>query len=78
MFGFGWVILTQTLPMTQGQHPRRKFLLTGLAGFCTAVFANFPQISFAKSNKNKVRTDEEYANSEKKNGMVYIDPAPVK
>lgn len=49
--------------MNQGQHPRRKFLLTGLAGFCTALFANFPQISFAKSHKNPdkgiiVRADE--------------------
>lgn len=30
------------------QQPRRKFLLTGLAGFCTALFANLPKISFAK------------------------------
>jgi oxalate decarboxylase/phosphoglucose isomerase-like protein (cupin superfamily) len=34
------------------QQPRRKFLLKGLAGICTAMFANFPQISFAKSNQN--------------------------
>jgi len=45
------------------QHPRRKFLLTGLAGFCTALFANFPKISFAKSYYNNdkgiiVREDE--------------------
>lgn len=31
------------------QQPRRKFLLTGLAGFCTALLANLPKISFAKS-----------------------------
>jgi mannose-6-phosphate isomerase-like protein (cupin superfamily) len=31
------------------QQPRRNFLLTGLTGFCTALFANFPKISFAKS-----------------------------
>jgi hypothetical protein len=35
--------------MSNIQQPRRKFLLTGLAGFCTALFANMPKISFAKS-----------------------------
>jgi len=35
--------------MNNIQEPRRKFLLTGLAGFCTALFANLPKISFAKS-----------------------------
>jgi len=35
--------------MNQIQQPRRKFLLTGLAGFCTAFFASFPKISLAKS-----------------------------
>lgn len=35
--------------MNNTQQPRRKFLLTGLAGFCTALFANLPKISFAKS-----------------------------
>jgi mannose-6-phosphate isomerase-like protein (cupin superfamily) len=30
------------------QHPRRKFLHTGLVGFCTALFAGLPKISFAK------------------------------
>jgi mannose-6-phosphate isomerase-like protein (cupin superfamily) len=35
--------------MNNIQQPRRKFLLTGLAGFCTALFANLPKISFAKS-----------------------------
>jgi mannose-6-phosphate isomerase-like protein (cupin superfamily) len=31
------------------QQPRRKFLLTGITGFCTAVFAGIPKISFAKA-----------------------------
>lgn len=31
------------------QQPRRKFLLTGVVGFCTALFAGLPKISFAKS-----------------------------
>jgi len=35
--------------MNHIQPPRRKFLLTGLAGFCTAVFAGLPKISFAKT-----------------------------
>jgi quercetin dioxygenase-like cupin family protein len=35
--------------MNQIQHPRRKFLQTGVIGFCTALFANLPKISFAKS-----------------------------
>jgi len=35
--------------MTQIQQPRRKFLLTGLAGCCTAIFASLPKISFARS-----------------------------
>jgi mannose-6-phosphate isomerase-like protein (cupin superfamily) len=39
--------------MKPTQQPRRRFLLTGLAGFCTAVFAQFPKISFAKSDYNK-------------------------
>jgi len=30
-------------------HPRRKFLQTGVIGFCTALFANLPKTSFAKS-----------------------------
>jgi gentisate 1,2-dioxygenase len=38
--------------MSNIQQPRRKFLLTGLAGFCTALFANIPKISFAKSHHN--------------------------
>lgn len=35
--------------MNNTQHPRRKFLLTGFAGFCTALFATLPKISFAKA-----------------------------
>ncbi|HMK27299.1 MAG TPA: cupin domain-containing protein [Chitinophagaceae bacterium] len=31
------------------QQPRRKFLQTGVAGFCAALFASLPKISFAKS-----------------------------
>lgn len=30
-------------------QPRRKFLKTGIIGFCTSLFAGFPKISFAKS-----------------------------
>ena len=33
--------------------PRRKFLRTGVAGFCAALFAGLPTISFAKSALNK-------------------------
>lgn len=36
--------------MNDLQQPRRKFLLAGLAGFCTALFANVPKISFARSH----------------------------
>jgi mannose-6-phosphate isomerase-like protein (cupin superfamily) len=32
------------------QQPRRKFVLTGLTGFCTALFANLPRVGFAKSD----------------------------
>ena len=35
--------------MTPIQQPRRKFLQTGIVGFCTAVFADLPKISFGKS-----------------------------
>ena len=35
--------------MTHIQQPRRKFLLTGLAGICTGLLANLPKIGFAKS-----------------------------
>jgi len=31
------------------QQPRRNFLQTGIMGFCTALFAGLPKISFAKS-----------------------------
>jgi mannose-6-phosphate isomerase-like protein (cupin superfamily) len=45
------------------QQRRRKFLQTGVAGFCTAVFASLPKISFCKSYSNNdkgivVREDE--------------------
>jgi len=39
--------------MNNIQTPRRKFLLTGLAGFCTSVFATLPKISFARSYYTK-------------------------
>ena len=35
--------------MSHIQLPRRTFLQTGIVGFCTALFASFPKISFAKS-----------------------------
>ena len=49
--------------MNHIQQPRRKFLLTGVAGFCTALFASLPKISFAKSASDNgkgiiVREDE--------------------
>ena len=49
--------------MNRFQQPRRKFLLAGVAGFCTARFAGLPKISFAKSYYNSdkgiiVREDE--------------------
>ena len=31
------------------RHPRREFLNTGIVGFCTAVFAGLPKISFSKT-----------------------------
>jgi quercetin dioxygenase-like cupin family protein len=34
------------------QQPRRKFLQTGVAGFCAALFAGLPKISLAKSTPN--------------------------
>jgi mannose-6-phosphate isomerase-like protein (cupin superfamily) len=45
------------------QQPRRKFLQTGVVGFCTALFAGLPKISFAKSTSTGhkgivVREDE--------------------
>jgi len=36
--------------MNHFQQPRRTFLQTGIAGFCTALFAALPKISFAKPN----------------------------
>jgi mannose-6-phosphate isomerase-like protein (cupin superfamily) len=49
--------------MNHIQQPRRKFVLTGVAGFCTALFASLPKFSFAKSASNNgkgiiVREDE--------------------
>ena len=49
--------------MNRFQQPRRKFLLAGVTGFCTALFAGLPKISFAKSYYNSdkgiiVREDE--------------------
>ncbi len=38
--------------MNHIQQPRRKFLQTGIVGFCTALFASLPKISFAKSTSN--------------------------
>jgi quercetin dioxygenase-like cupin family protein len=38
--------------MNSIQQPRRKFILTGLAGFCTAFFVNLPKLGFAKSVYN--------------------------
>lgn len=32
------------------QQPRRKFLQTGVVGFCTAFFASLPKLSTAKSS----------------------------
>ena len=33
-------------------QPRRKFLQTGIVGFCTALFAGLPKVSFAKTGRN--------------------------
>jgi quercetin dioxygenase-like cupin family protein len=49
--------------MTHTHQPRRKFLHTGVTGFCAALFASLPKISFGKSffNTDKgiiVREDE--------------------
>ena len=38
--------------MNHIQQPRRKFLQVGVTGFFTALFANFPKISFAKSSSD--------------------------
>jgi quercetin dioxygenase-like cupin family protein len=49
--------------MNHIQLPRRQFLQTGIAGFCIALFASLPKISFAKSASENgkgiiVREDE--------------------
>ena len=49
--------------MNHIQQARRKFLQAGVVGFCTALFASLPKISFSKSATNKgkgiiVREDE--------------------
>lgn len=38
--------------MNQIKQSRRKFLQAGIAGFCIALFAGLPKISFSKSNSN--------------------------
>jgi oxalate decarboxylase/phosphoglucose isomerase-like protein (cupin superfamily) len=38
--------------MAYMHQPRRRFLQTGIAGFCTALFAYLPKISFGKSPSN--------------------------
>ena len=38
--------------MSLFQQPRRKFLQSGIAGFCTALLAGLPKISFAKTALN--------------------------
>ena len=38
--------------MNHIQQPRRKFLQTGIAGFCASLFAGLPKISFAKPGSN--------------------------
>jgi len=48
----GYLVAIKALTMNYIQKPRRKFLLTGLAGFCAAIFANLPKFSFAKSYFN--------------------------
>jgi mannose-6-phosphate isomerase-like protein (cupin superfamily) len=45
------------------QQPRRKFLQTGIVGFCTTFFAGLPKVSFGKSTSSNdkgivVRDDE--------------------
>ena len=37
------------------RQPRRKFLQTGIAGFCTALFAGLPKVNFAKTVSNNDR-----------------------
>lgn len=38
--------------MNEIEQPRRKFLQTGVVGFCIAIFGSLPKISFAKSTSN--------------------------
>ena len=38
--------------MNHNPQHRRNFLQIGIAGFCTALFAGLPKISFAKSHSN--------------------------
>jgi hypothetical protein len=38
--------------MNHIQQGRRKFVQTGVLGFCTALFAGFPKNIFANSNSN--------------------------
>jgi quercetin dioxygenase-like cupin family protein len=39
--------------MNQIEKGRRKFVQTGVLGFCTALFSGLPKISFAKSTLDK-------------------------
>ena len=39
--------------MNQIEKGRRKFVQTGVLGFCTALFSGLPKISFAKFNLDK-------------------------
>lgn len=41
--------------MNKIEQPRRKFLQAGAIGFCTALIAALPQISFAKFTFNKAK-----------------------
>lgn len=41
--------------MNNNQHPRRKFLQIGFAGFITALFAGLPKLVFAQSDKGSVK-----------------------
>lgn len=38
--------------MNQIEQPRRKFLQTSIVGFCVALFAGLPKISFSKSTSD--------------------------
>ena len=41
--------------MNRTEQPRRKFLQTGAAGFCIALFAGLPKIGFTRSTSNKAK-----------------------